>query len=70
MARDVHHVLVPGDRPEARRAVAGVTVVPEDRSVLAEPGELVVRHAAALVHIGVDEIDVRGHLGSPRGGGE
>ena len=56
-------VSVPGDGPEARPSRTAAVRVPEDRRVLAQPGELLVRSPAPSVDIGVDEVDLfgRGH---------
>ena len=54
-------VLVLGDRPESGPAGTAAVGVPEHRRVLAQPGELLVRGAAALVDVGVDEVDLRSH---------
>ena len=55
----VRDVLVPGHGPEAGPARLAAVGVPEDRVVLAQPGELLVRRPAALVGVRVDEIDLR-----------
>jgi hypothetical protein len=60
---------MPGDRPEAWPAGLAAIGVPVHRIVLAEPGELLVRRAAALVDVGIDEVDLWRHVSAlPRPG--
>src|SRR5262249_59016035 len=66
MPGQIGDVLVPGNGPEPRPAVAAAIRVPVHRRVLAQPGELVVGRSAALVDVGVDEVDRRNHIASVR----
>src|SRR5271169_6392482 len=52
---------MPGNGPETRPAGFAAIGVPEYWLVFAQPGELVMRRPAALVDVGVDEVDLRRH---------
>src|SRR5579864_9551868 len=49
------------NRPEPGPARFAAVRVPEHRRVLAQPGELLVRGAATLVDIEINEADLRSH---------
>src|SRR5215469_18463692 len=58
MAGNMLDVVMPGDRPESWPALSAAVGVPVHRRVLAQPGELFVRRAAALVDILAHQVDL------------
>src|SRR5215469_5342718 len=67
MPRHVLDVMVPRHCPETGPSRLPAVGVPEDRSVLTQPGELVMRRPAALIGVGVNEADLRRRHGATIG---